>query len=217
MCAGGNPAIEYLFRVKLRLFGPRCDFTVQPRPRLNYSRTSRKRPPKMHRLSGRLREMVVYKNRTIRASSEKRSGHINFMVDDLLHAVSIKLRHEQFHVVTKGLRILLVPWCTQRTQRSEDASSGRLQVVKNIGKSLILPKLSAIPPLGSSVTTDPPFCSPKNQTIRRKNKVAFAYRRWSFELLTVRFCLTGKTFGVLDWRSFTGGGRTWRFTCTQNN
>ena len=157
MCAGGNPAIEYLFRVKLRLFGPRCDFTVQPRPRLNYSRTSRKRPPKMHRLSGRLREMVVYKNRTIRASSEKRSGHINFMVDDLLYAVSIKLRHEQFHVVTKGLRILLVAWCTQR---SEDASSGRLQVVKNIGKSL---------------------------TVRRKNKVAFAYRRWSFELLTVRF------------------------------
>ena len=160
MCAGGNPAIEYLFRVKLRLFGPRCDFTVQPRPRLNYSRTSRKRPPKMYRLSGRLPKVVVDKNRTIGASSEKRSGHINFMVDDLLHAVSIKLRHEQFHVVTKGLRILLVPWCTQRTQRSEDASSGRLQVVKNIGKSL---------------------------TVRRKNKVAFAYRRWSFELLTVRF------------------------------
>ena len=160
MCAGGNPAIEYLFRVKLRLFGPRCDFTVQPRPRLNYSRTSHKRPPKMPRLSGRLPEVVVYKNRTIGASFEKRSMHINFMVDDLLHAMSIKLRHEQFHVVTKGLRILLVAWCTQRTERSEDASSGRLQVVKNIGKSL---------------------------TVGRKSKVAFAYRRWSFELLTVRF------------------------------
>ena len=31
---------------------------------MNYSRTSRKRPPKMQRLSGRLREVVVYKNRT---------------------------------------------------------------------------------------------------------------------------------------------------------
>ena len=27
----------------------------------------------------------------------------------------------------------------------------------------ILPKFSAIPPIGFSVTTDPPFCSPKNQ------------------------------------------------------
>ena len=166
MCTGGNPAIEYLFRVNLRLLGLRCDFTVQPRPRLNHSPTSRKRPPKMQKIEwsptegGRLPKVVVYKNRTIGASSEKRSGHINFMVDDLLHAVSIKLRHEQFHVVTKGLRILLVAWCTQRTQRSEDASIGRLQVVKNIGKSL---------------------------TVRRKSKVAFAYRRWSFELLTVRF------------------------------
>ena len=84
MCADGNPAIEYLFRVKLCLFRPRCDFSFQPRPRLNCSRTSRKRLPKMHRLIGRLPEVVVYKNRSIGASSEKRSRHINFMVDDLL-------------------------------------------------------------------------------------------------------------------------------------
>ena len=31
---------------------------------INYSWTSRKRPPKTQRLSGRLREVVVYKNRT---------------------------------------------------------------------------------------------------------------------------------------------------------
>ena len=31
---------------------------------LLYSRTSRKRPPKLQRLSGRLREVLVYKNRT---------------------------------------------------------------------------------------------------------------------------------------------------------
>ena len=29
-----------------------------------YGRTSRKRPPKMQRLNGRLRKVVVYKNRT---------------------------------------------------------------------------------------------------------------------------------------------------------
>ena len=34
--------------------------------KLQYSRTSRKRPPKMQRLSGRLREVVAYKNRTSR-------------------------------------------------------------------------------------------------------------------------------------------------------
>ena len=32
----------------------------------------------------------------------------------------------------------------------------------------ILPKISAIPPFGFSVTTDPPFCSPKNQVIPTK-------------------------------------------------
>ena len=32
----------------------------------------------------------------------------------------------------------------------------------------ILPKFSAIPAFGFSVTTDPPFCSPKNQVIPSK-------------------------------------------------
>ena len=58
----------------------------------NYSRTYRKQPPKMQRLSGRLREVVVYKNRTTEASSNGRSRHIYFMEDNLLHAMS-KLRH----------------------------------------------------------------------------------------------------------------------------
>ena len=56
----------------------------------------------MQRLSGRLREVVIYENRG--ASSEKRSGHIYFMADNLLHAIS-KLHIEYFHVVTKVLRI----------------------------------------------------------------------------------------------------------------
>ena len=161
MYAVGNPAIEYLFRVHLRLLGPRCDFTVQPRPRLNYSRTSRKRPPKMYRLSGRLPEVVAYRRWSFtRIEPQGPLPRRGLGTSTLWQMICIKLRHEQFHVVTKGLRILLVAWCTQRTQRSEDASSDRLQVVKNIGKSL---------------------------TVGRKNKVAFAYRRWSFELLTVRF------------------------------
>ena len=46
------------------------------------------RPPKMKRLSGHLRGMVVYKNRTTGNSSEKRSSHIYFVEDDLLHAMS---------------------------------------------------------------------------------------------------------------------------------
>ena len=33
-------------------------------PRSKYSRTSSKRPPKMQKLSGRLREVLVFKNRT---------------------------------------------------------------------------------------------------------------------------------------------------------
>ena len=68
--------------------------------KINYSRTFCKRPPKMQRLSGRLREVVAYKNRTGgRTSSEKWSGHIYLMEDNLLHAIS-KLGHVWFHVVT---------------------------------------------------------------------------------------------------------------------
>ena len=49
--------------------------------------------PKLQRLSGRLPEVVAYKDRTTGgnggggASSEKRSGHIDFMEDNLLHAI----------------------------------------------------------------------------------------------------------------------------------
>ena len=56
-----------------------------------YSRNSRKRPPEMHRLSGCLREVVAYKNRTI--------VHLYFVEDNLMHAMS-KLRHVLFRVVT---------------------------------------------------------------------------------------------------------------------
>ena len=59
---------------------------------MNYSRTSRKRPPKMQRLSGRLRELVVHKIEPQGASSEKRSRHIYFIEDNLLHTMS-KLGH----------------------------------------------------------------------------------------------------------------------------
>ena len=53
-----------------------------------YSRTSRKLPPKMRRLSGRLREVVVYEKRTLEVSSETMSGHIYFMEDNLLDVFS---------------------------------------------------------------------------------------------------------------------------------
>ena len=59
----------------------------------SYSRTSRKRPPKMQRLGGRLREVVVvYKNRTIGALfREEVQTHLLYG-RCLLHAMS-KLRH----------------------------------------------------------------------------------------------------------------------------
>ena len=61
------------------------------------SRTSRKPPPK--RLSGRLREVVAYGRWSLLITrieqqgvfSEKRSGHIYFVEDNLLQAIS-KLR-----------------------------------------------------------------------------------------------------------------------------
>ena len=46
----------------------------------------------MQRLSGRLREVVAYKNRTTWGPLQKISGLIYFMEDNLLHAIS-KLRH----------------------------------------------------------------------------------------------------------------------------
>ena len=50
-----------------------------------YSWTSCKQPPKMWRLSGRLREVVSYKNQTTRVSSKKMYGQIYFMENDLLY------------------------------------------------------------------------------------------------------------------------------------
>ena len=50
---------------------------------------SHKRPPKTQTLSGRLREVVVYKNRTTQEVSSKNwSRHIYFTEDNLLHAMS---------------------------------------------------------------------------------------------------------------------------------
>ena len=80
-----------------------------------YSRTSRKRPPQIRRLIGRLREVVAYEIRTTGEffRSEKMSWHIFFKEENLLHAI-FKFRYVRFHVVTKVLRIFLVGWCTQR-------------------------------------------------------------------------------------------------------
>ena len=72
---------------------------IQPNRCCYYSRTSRKRPPKMRRLIGRLRE-----SNCRGVSFEKKSGHIYFKEENLLHAIS-KLRYVQFHVVSKVLRI----------------------------------------------------------------------------------------------------------------
>ena len=53
--------------------------------------------------------MVVYKNRTTQgsSSSKKKSRHIYFMVDNIMHAIS-KLRYLWSHVVLKIPCILLV-------------------------------------------------------------------------------------------------------------
>ena len=59
----------------------------------HYSQTSRKRIPKMQRLSGRLLGVVVYKNRTTGDFyREEVLRDIPFMEDNLLHAIS-KLPH----------------------------------------------------------------------------------------------------------------------------
>ena len=59
----------------------------------------------MRRLRGRLREVVaVTRIEPQGFSSEKKCGHIYFKEGDLLHAIS-KLRHVQFHFVTKVLPI----------------------------------------------------------------------------------------------------------------
>ena len=56
---------------------------------MNYNRTFRKRAPKMQRLSGRLREVVVYKNRTTGGFSRKEvQAHLPYGGSDLLHAMS---------------------------------------------------------------------------------------------------------------------------------
>ena len=65
---------------------------IQPNRCCYYSRTSRKRPPKMRRLIGR------------RGVSFEKSGNTYFKKENLLHAIS-KLRYVQFHVVSKVLRI----------------------------------------------------------------------------------------------------------------
>ena len=57
-----------------------------------YSRTSRKPPPKMQRLSGHLREMVAYKNLTT-GGLFREEGQTHLLYGRyLLHAMS-KLRH----------------------------------------------------------------------------------------------------------------------------
>ena len=98
------------------------------------------------------------------ASSEKRSRHIYFMEDNLLRAIS-KLHHVQFHFITKVFRIFKVAQGTQQTQRSENASGGTLQEVKNNRKSL---------------------------NFKAQKVVAVAYRRWPFTLGCNSKALTGK-------------------------
>ena len=55
---------------------------------VEYSRTSRKQPPKMQRLSGRLREVVAHKNRTTGGLFQEEVRAHHFMGDNQLHAIS---------------------------------------------------------------------------------------------------------------------------------
>ena len=62
-------------------------------PRSKYSRTFLKRPPKMQKLSGRLREVVVFKNRTTEGLfREEVWAYLLYGKIILLDAIS-KLRH----------------------------------------------------------------------------------------------------------------------------
>ena len=71
------------------------------------------------------REVVSYENRTTGGFFEKKTGHIYFKEDNLLHAIS-KLRYN----------ICAVTCCCSYHKRSENSSGGRLQEVKNNAKSL---------------------------------------------------------------------------------
>ena len=86
----------------------------------------------MQRLSRRLREVVLYKNWTQEASSEKRPRHIYFIEDHLLHAIS-KSRHVHFHIVTKVLRIFKVaPHSEQKDQRMrQEVAYKKLKKLEN--------------------------------------------------------------------------------------
>ena len=55
----------------------------------------------------------------------KRFWHIYIMEDIACNIIS-KLRHVQVHFFSKVVRIFQVAQCVQRTQRSENASSGRV-------------------------------------------------------------------------------------------
>ena len=63
----------------------------------------------MQRLNGPLTRIEPHG-----AFSEKRSGHICFTEDNLLHAIS-KLHHVYFHFVTKILRMFKAAQCAQQT------------------------------------------------------------------------------------------------------
>ena len=60
-----------------------------------------KRSPKRRGLSGRLWEVVVYKNRTTGFSSKKSSGHLYFMENISLHETSIS-QNMYFYVVSNS-------------------------------------------------------------------------------------------------------------------
>ena len=69
--------------------------------------------------------MVSYENRTTGGFFEKKTGHIYFKEDNLLHAIS-KLRYVQFHVV-------VVP--TTRDQKTRQVVAYK-RLIKNNAKSL---------------------------------------------------------------------------------
>ena len=64
-----------------------------PISEVQYSRTFRKQPPKMQRLSHRLQEMLPIKNRTTGGLfQEDVQAHLCFVEDNLSHTIS-KLLH----------------------------------------------------------------------------------------------------------------------------
>ena len=99
-----------------------------------YCGTSRKRPLKIRRFSARLRKVVAYEYPTRGWISFQMSEHIYILEENSLHAI-FKLRY--IYSFMLSLKVRFIPYSSyiQRKNRSNYASSSRLQEYENNGNS----------------------------------------------------------------------------------